>query len=75
MQEIQDSHAKVDLYIQGQEEGPMAKFVVPFRNTQTDSSMPARYWGIFCFNGNQGLNLIKTLNYVGHDKPTLALCN
>ncbi|CDW85215.1 UNKNOWN [Stylonychia lemnae] len=75
-QQIQDTEARIDLYIRGQNYGPVAKFYVPYTKTAVSqgNSKPYRYWGVFCFDGSLSLNKIVSLGYLGFEKPIPSLC-
>jgi hypothetical protein len=57
---VQESEARLDLYVQGQNAGPIAKLNVPFRDTteSEDTDKPYRYWAAFCVDAGSTLNKI-----------------
>eukprot|EP00347_Sterkiella_histriomuscorum_P003055 403365761 len=74
---IQDTEARIDLYIKGHNSGAVAKFNIPFEKSSTsvNNGRPYRYWGVFCFDGSMSLNKINSLSYLSSEKPSLKLCD
>ena len=74
---IQDTEARVDMYVYGYDQGPVANFIVPWEETTVseDTTRPYKYWGVFCFSGADTLNKITSLNYLSSVKPNVTTCD
>jgi hypothetical protein len=76
MPQIQDTQARIDMYVNGESSGAVAQFFVPYTETTNseDTTKQYRYWAAFCFSGLNTLNKIYTIDSLMNTRPNITTC-